>query len=65
MTGEGSSTRTVDSLSAASVPIEHYDGKDGPKTDARGIAGKAGEPRMAWFRDPDGNILSVMQVPGR
>ena len=56
---------TVDSLSAAKVPIEHYDGKDGPKTDARGIAGKAGEPRMAWFRDPDRNILSVMQVPGR
>ena len=33
---------TVDSLIAAGIPMEHYDGNDGPKTDARGIAGKAG-----------------------
>jgi hypothetical protein len=34
---------TVDSLIAAGIPMERYDGNDGPKTDARGIAGKTTE----------------------
>jgi catechol 2,3-dioxygenase-like lactoylglutathione lyase family enzyme len=52
---------TVDGLIAAGVPFEHYDGKDAPKTDAKGISVGQG-PRIAWFRDPDGNILSVMDI---
>ena len=35
------------------------------KTDARGIARGDGEggrgPSIAWFRDPSGNILSVLE----
>lgn len=49
---------TVDGLRAAGVEFEHYD--EGPiKTDARGIATPG--PKQAWFRDPAGNILSVLE----
>ena len=48
----------VDGLRAAGVSFEHYD--EGPvKTDDRGIALPG--PRQAWFRDPAGNILSVIE----
>ena len=49
---------TVDELRAAGVEFEHYD--EGPiKTNEKGIA-KPG-PLQAWFRDPAGNIVSVLQ----
>ena len=48
----------VDRLLAAGVRFEHYD--EGPiKTDEKGIATPG--PKQAWFRDPAGNILSVIQ----
>jgi predicted enzyme related to lactoylglutathione lyase len=48
----------VDRLIAAGVRFERYDA--GPiKTDAKGIAHPG--PWQAWFRDPAGNILSVIQ----
>jgi predicted enzyme related to lactoylglutathione lyase len=48
----------VDRLIAAGVRFEQYDA--GPiKTDAKGIAHPG--PWQAWFRDPAGNILSVIQ----
>jgi extradiol dioxygenase family protein len=31
------------------------------KTDSRGISGEPGGHRIAWFKDPAGNILSVVQ----
>jgi predicted enzyme related to lactoylglutathione lyase len=52
--------RAVDQLTAAGVKFEHY----GKLTDARGIARGAttgGGPDIAWFKDPAGNILSVLQ----
>jgi catechol 2,3-dioxygenase-like lactoylglutathione lyase family enzyme len=52
--------RAVDQLTAAGVTFEHY----GKLTDARGIARGAatgGGPDIAWFKDPAGNILSVLQ----
>jgi len=49
----------VDRLTAAGVVFEQYD--QGPlKTDERGIARTPG-PKQAWFRDPAGNILSVLE----
>ena len=48
----------VDRLTAAGVKFEHYD-YPGLKTDAKGIA-RGGGPTIAWFRDPAGNILSVL-----
>ena len=48
----------VDALRAAGVAFEHYDA--GPiATNEKGIATPG--PKQAWFRDPAGNILSVLQ----
>lgn len=42
------------------VRFEHYDMPD-LKTDEDGIFRAANSPTIAWFRDPSGNILSVLQ----
>ena len=39
--------------------MERYDGFD---QDEKGIARGPG-PSIAWFKDPAGNILSVLQQP--
>lgn len=49
----------VDALAAAGVELEHYAGTP-METDARGIFRKGG-PLIAWFKDPAGNVLSVIQ----
>jgi catechol 2,3-dioxygenase-like lactoylglutathione lyase family enzyme len=55
----------VDALTGAGIEMEHYNGENGIRTDAKGIArseeaGGRG-PSIAWFRDPSGNIVSVIQ----
>jgi predicted enzyme related to lactoylglutathione lyase len=50
----------VDELNGLGVRIEHYDMAD-IKTDERGIARGPHGPTIAWFKDPAGNILSVLQ----
>lgn len=55
--------RAVDELEAAGVELARYPGM---VQDARGIARgiATGEgPDIAWFTDPAGNILSVLQNP--
>jgi predicted enzyme related to lactoylglutathione lyase len=52
---------TVDTLTAAGIRMQQYNGTDGPKTDAKGIARDNGGPAIAWFTDPSGNILSVLE----
>ena len=52
----------VDALTAAGVRMQHYDGQDGPKTNPNGIARDDNGPAIAWFTDPSGNILSVLQT---
>jgi catechol 2,3-dioxygenase-like lactoylglutathione lyase family enzyme len=47
----------VDALTAAGVTFERYDGFD---QDDKGISRGPG-PLIAWFRDPAGNILSVLE----
>ena len=51
--------KTVGELAARGVRFEHYD-LPGIKTDERGIA-RGNGPTIAWFKDPAGNILSVVQ----
>jgi catechol 2,3-dioxygenase-like lactoylglutathione lyase family enzyme len=53
--------KSVDELTAKGVTFEQYDFPDF-KTDAKGIA-VMGEEKAAWFKDPEGNILSIWQVP--
>jgi catechol 2,3-dioxygenase-like lactoylglutathione lyase family enzyme len=50
---------TVAELKKRGVQFEHYDMPD-LKTDAQGIARGNGGPTIAWFKDPAGNILSVL-----
>ena len=47
----------VDELVRAGVRFERYEGMD---QDDRGI-NRGGGPYIAWFKDPAGNILSVLQ----
>ena len=50
----------VDELAALGVTLEHYNLPD-MKTDNRGIFRGPG-PQIAWFKDPAGNILSVLEA---
>jgi catechol 2,3-dioxygenase-like lactoylglutathione lyase family enzyme len=49
--------REVDELSAKGVRFERYEGFE---QDEKGIARGMG-PAIAWFTDPAGNVLSVLQ----
>lgn len=52
---------TVDRLSAAGVEFQRYKGlNDG---DPRGIWNSPSGARVAWFKDPDGNVLGVTEFP--
>jgi catechol 2,3-dioxygenase-like lactoylglutathione lyase family enzyme len=49
----------VAELRAAGVEFERYEGD--LQTDEKGIFRGDGGPPIAWFRDPAGNILSVLE----
>ena len=50
----------VDELTKRGVKFEIYN--EGPlKTDEKGISRNNGGPVIAWFKDPAGNFLSVLQ----
>lgn len=51
--------RAVDDLAARGVRFEMYN-MPGLVTDEKGIA-RGGGPKIAWFTDPAGNVLSVLQ----
>ncbi|HEX3697824.1 MAG TPA: VOC family protein [Polyangia bacterium] len=50
----------VAQLAAKGVRFERYDLPD-LKTDDKGIARDQRGPTIAWFKDPAGNILSVLE----
>jgi catechol 2,3-dioxygenase-like lactoylglutathione lyase family enzyme len=49
---------TVDRLIQSGIQFERYEGE--LKTDEKGIF-RGGGPLIAWFKDPAGNILSVLE----
>lgn len=51
---------SVDELIAAGVTMEHYDQPE-MTTNERGIVRNEYGPPIAWFKDPAGNIISVIQ----
>jgi len=54
--------RIVDELTSRGVTFERYD--EGPIiTDDKGIATFEGGARVAYFKDPDGNMLSIARQP--
>ena len=52
----------VDGLVAAGVEMERYPAGEYMKQDEKGIS-RGGGPAIAWFNDPAGNILSVIESP--
>ena len=51
--------KTVDALTKAGVAFERYGFLE---QDARGVwTAPGGAAKVAWFKDPDGNVLSVAQ----
>jgi catechol 2,3-dioxygenase-like lactoylglutathione lyase family enzyme len=53
--------KTVDELGQRGVRFEIYN-EPNFKTDDRGISRGNGGPTIAWFKDPAGNILSVLDT---
>ncbi|HEX2428238.1 MAG TPA: VOC family protein [Gaiellaceae bacterium] len=49
---------TVDQLTQRGVRFERYDGLE---QDEKGISRSPAGPPIAWFTDPAGNILSVLE----
>jgi catechol 2,3-dioxygenase-like lactoylglutathione lyase family enzyme len=50
--------KAVDELTSRGVVFERYSATD---TDEKGIF-RGGGPLIAWFKDPAGNVLSVIQL---
>jgi len=50
---------TVDRLAAGGVEFQRY--KSMNDSDPRGIWNSPGGARVAWFKDPDGNVLSLTE----
>jgi catechol 2,3-dioxygenase-like lactoylglutathione lyase family enzyme len=53
---------TVDALTGRGVRFERYEGTD-VETDPKGVF-RGGGPLIAWFTDPSGNVLSVIEGTG-
>ena len=51
--------KAVDDLTTKGVVFEQYSEL---KTDKKGISRDPNGPKIAWFKDPAGNILSVLQT---
>ena len=51
----------VQELQAKGVAFEHYD--DLPETTREGDVHVMGDFKAVWFKDPDGNILSLANMP--
>lgn len=51
----------VDELVAAGISMERY---PDASQDERGVSRDPRGPAIAWFRDPAGNILSVLKTQG-
>ena len=49
--------QNLDALKAKGVPFEHY---DMPGMTLKGDVHVAPTMKIAWFKDPDGNILSIV-----
>ncbi len=54
----GNISKTVEGLQKKGVVFERYPGLE---QDALGIWRAPGDAKVAWFKDPDGNLLSVSE----
>jgi predicted enzyme related to lactoylglutathione lyase len=51
--------KAVDELTSKGIKFVQYEGQI--KTDEKGICRNPQGPKIAWFKDPAGNILSVIE----
>ena len=51
--------KKADELIAAGIVFEQYEGEI--KTNEKGISVSPVGPKIAWFKDPAGNILSILE----
>ena len=51
----------VEELASRGVAFERYEGFG---QDEKGVSRNEGGPPIAWFRDPAGNILAVLEADG-
>ena len=51
--------KTVDELTGKGIVFEQYDYL---QTDEKGISRNPNGPKVAWFKDPAGNILSIIEM---
>jgi catechol 2,3-dioxygenase-like lactoylglutathione lyase family enzyme len=59
----GNVEKAVDDLVEKGIEMEHYDIPD-INQDAKGIArDPRGGPAIAWFTDPAGNTIAVVELP--
>jgi len=56
----GNIDQAADELIAKGVKFEIYN-QESIRTDEKGISRGNGGPNIAWFRDPAGNILSILE----
>jgi predicted enzyme related to lactoylglutathione lyase len=54
----GDIDEAVDGLTERGVSFERY---DGPEQDEKGVMRGPPGPNIAWFKDPAGNVLSVIE----
>ncbi len=55
----GDMVETVEALKAKGVAFEHY--RDLPGLTLNGDVHEVGDIKLAWFKDPDGNILHLIE----
>src|SRR5688572_28667699 len=55
--------KAIDELEAKEVMMERYEGLPAPQDEKGVLRGRAANmgPDIAWFKDPSGNILAVLQ----
>lgn len=56
--------KAVDDLAAAGIEMARYDDIPDINQDAKAISrDDRGGPAIAWFKDPAGNVIAVMELP--
>jgi len=53
----------AEAVAALKAKGVHFESYGTPTQDAEGIWTAPGGAKIAWFKDPDGNILSLTQFP--
>ncbi len=54
----------AEELISRGVTFEVYEGMPGTEWDDRGVAYSDDGSKSAWFKDPEGSILSINMLPG-